>query len=158
MINNNNNNNNNNNCRGDVLGIVARVRPGRPLNFGLISDGTRLFYSQKHSHSLLFSGYREDFLGGPIGRGVKLTSHLWAVPRLRMTGGLPPLPVYTFMTFTGWSLSFHLFQVPAIVVRGKKASFETASLTSFIALPYSCAYVSRNFTDLCKNVLIQYFC
>ena len=55
-----------------------------------------------------------------------------------------------FHDFHRANLIFSFIQVLAIDVRGKKASFETVFLTFFISLPYSCVYVSRSFTDLCK--------
>jgi hypothetical protein len=34
------------------------------------------------------------------GRSVTLTSHLYLVPKLRMSGGIPPIPLYVFMAWT----------------------------------------------------------
>jgi hypothetical protein len=36
---------------------------------------------------------------GQSGRGVKLTTYLHIVPRLRMTGAIPLLPLYAFMAW-----------------------------------------------------------
>ena len=36
-----------------------------------------------------------------IDRSVKLTTHLHSVPRLRMSGGVPVLPVYDFRASQG---------------------------------------------------------
>jgi hypothetical protein len=41
---------------------------------------------------------------GQSGRGVKLTTHLYLVPRSRMRGATPPLPQYVFMA---WCLVKH---------------------------------------------------
>jgi len=40
------------------------------------------------------------------GRGVQLTAHLHPVPRLRISGDVPPLTVYLFMAWTVKILSF----------------------------------------------------
>jgi len=39
--------------------------------------------------------------GGKSGRDVRLTSHIRLVPGLRMSGAVPPLPIYAFMACTG---------------------------------------------------------
>jgi len=49
--------------------------------------------------SLLSNGYRGFFPREQSGRGVKLTTHLHQVRRLRMCGAIPPLPQYAFMTW-----------------------------------------------------------
>lgn len=41
-----------------------------------------------------------------IGRGVKLTIHLYPVPRLRMSEAIPQFPLYDFMVWTGKPLPF----------------------------------------------------
>jgi len=43
--------------------------------------------------SLLSSGYRGLFSWVQSGRGVKLTTHVHLVPRLRIRGARPPLPL-----------------------------------------------------------------
>jgi hypothetical protein len=47
---------------------------------------------------------KEAFSRGLGGRGVKLTTHLRPMPRLRMSGTLPPLPSI-FVALTGTALS-----------------------------------------------------
>jgi hypothetical protein len=47
--------------------------------------------------SLLSNGYQGLCPWGQSGRGVKLTTHLHLVPRLRMRGAVPPLFLYVFM-------------------------------------------------------------
>jgi hypothetical protein len=88
-----------------------------------------------------------------------MTSHLCVVPRLRMTGAIPSIPLYAFVTFTASTLPFHLFQILAVRAGGKKWNFETAFLICCIAFPYS-NYVSfsRSFSDLRRNILVQNFC
>jgi hypothetical protein len=52
--------------------------------------------------------------GPPSGRGVKLTTHLHPVSRLRMSGAIPPLPQYFFMAWclgTRSTLPLHLYQI-----------------------------------------------
>jgi hypothetical protein len=44
------------------------------------------------------------FPGGEAAVGVMLTSHLQLVPRLRMNGAIPLLPLYAFMAWTGEEL------------------------------------------------------
>jgi hypothetical protein len=40
------------------------------------------------------------------GLGLKVTTHLYLVPRFRMSGALPLLPIYTFITWTGYTLLY----------------------------------------------------
>jgi hypothetical protein len=40
------------------------------------------------------------------GQGVKLTTDLYLVPRLRMNGVIPLLPLYAFVAWTGKTLLF----------------------------------------------------
>jgi len=49
--------------------------------------------------SLLFGGYR--------GQGVKLTTHLHLVPRLRTSGAIILFSLHVFMVLTGTSLPFY---------------------------------------------------
>jgi hypothetical protein len=46
------------------------------------------------------------FSGGISGWDVKLTTHICVVPRLRMSGGAPLLPLYTFTAWRGKTLPF----------------------------------------------------
>jgi len=39
-----------------------------------------------------FMGTRGSFPGGKAAGGVKLTTHVYLVPRSRMCGAIPPLP------------------------------------------------------------------
>ena len=47
-----------------------------------------------------FSVYQGSFLGVNC-RGMKLTTHLHLVPRSRMSGAIPLIPLYAFATQTG---------------------------------------------------------
>ena len=69
--------------------------------------GKKFFASLKRSGRLwhppptrLFHRYREVFPGGKSGRGVKLTTHLHLLPRLRMSGVIYPLPICLFGVHT----------------------------------------------------------
>jgi hypothetical protein len=50
--------------------------------------------------SLLYSGYRLLFPWG-----VKLTTYLHVVPRLRMRGAIPPLPQYVFIAYVSTGIT-----------------------------------------------------
>jgi len=43
--------------------------------------------------SILYSAYRELFPSGQSGRGMGLNTHLHLMPRLRIRGAIPPLPI-----------------------------------------------------------------
>jgi len=56
---------------------------------------TSLYFAVVHKHQFirkLVTGWQGLFLWGESGRGVKLTTHLLQVPRLRMRGAIPPSP------------------------------------------------------------------
>jgi hypothetical protein len=72
--------------------------PGRPKTF---------FSSPKDPPSLLFLWYRGSFAGLQTA-GRKLTTHHHLVPRLRMSGAIPLLPLYAVMARAGTTLRFHL--------------------------------------------------
>jgi hypothetical protein len=57
--------------------------------------------------SLLFSGYQDSFLGAKWLRH-EVTTHYCLVTRLRMTGAIPLLLLYTFMVWKG-KTTFFLF-------------------------------------------------
>ena len=42
--------------------------------------------------SFLLKAYQTLFPGVEIGRGARVTAHLHLVPKLRITGAIPPLP------------------------------------------------------------------
>jgi len=58
--------------------------------------------------SLLSNGYRSSF-AGISGRGVKLTTYLHLMLRLRMSGAIPLLPLCVFKAWTGTTLPFDLY-------------------------------------------------
>jgi len=45
------------------------------------------------------------------GWGVKLSDHLHLVPRLRISGAIPLLPLYAFMVLTGKKFTFYILPV-----------------------------------------------
>jgi hypothetical protein len=49
-------------------------------------------------HSLIFNGYRGSF-PGQKGWGTKLTAHLLLVLWLRMSGAIPLIPIYAYITY-----------------------------------------------------------
>jgi len=49
----------------------------------------------------VLSGFRCSFSKVNSGRSVKLNTHLHSVPRLRISGGVPVLPVYAFRASQG---------------------------------------------------------
>jgi hypothetical protein len=55
---------------------------------------------------LLFNGYREFLPRLCSERGVRLTTHLHRVQRLRMSGAIPLLPLYAFMVCKGHQFTF----------------------------------------------------
>jgi len=65
--------------------------------------------------SHLSNGHRRLFSSGKSGRGVKLTTHIYIQPRLRMRGAIPPLPhtsswcsaLLSTGVFTAWCLVKH---------------------------------------------------
>jgi len=83
--------------QGSLVSIEIKLGVGR-LGFnsrqGQLCD---IFPSPSRPHwywgppSLLYSGYRGLLPRGWSGRGAKLTTHLHLVPRLRMSGAIPPL-------------------------------------------------------------------
>jgi len=56
--------------------------------------------------NLLFSGNHHFFPPWLSRQVMKLTTHLHLLPRLRMTGAVPLLPLYPSMAWTGKTLSF----------------------------------------------------
>jgi hypothetical protein len=51
--------------------------------------------------SLLYNWYGRFFQESKSGREVKLTTHLYLVPKLRMSGVIPLLPLYALLAGTG---------------------------------------------------------
>lgn len=62
------------------------------------------------SPTLLFNVYRV-LCREKSGRNMKLTTHLYLEPKLRMSGGIPSLPLYVFMTWLQKTLSICLFKL-----------------------------------------------
>jgi len=51
--------------------------------------------------SLLDNWYHGLFHRGYSNQGMKLTTHFSLIPRLRLSGAIPLLPLYAFMACTG---------------------------------------------------------
>jgi hypothetical protein len=62
------------------------------------------------SPTLLFNVYRV-LCREKSGRNMKLTTHLYLEPRLRVSGAIPSLPLYVFMTWPQKTLSICLFKL-----------------------------------------------
>jgi hypothetical protein len=80
--------------RDSSVGIATRLRAGRSGFLGFISCGGWTFFSAPPRPlrlwgppSLQSNGYR------------RLTIHLHLVPKSRMRGAIPPLPLYVFMAW-----------------------------------------------------------
>jgi len=82
-----------------VVGIVSSY--GRRSEFRIPSMNKRFFSSKTVQTGS--GAHRASYSvgNGVTSRGMKLTTHLHLVLRLRMSGAAPLLPVYTFMAWTG---------------------------------------------------------
>jgi hypothetical protein len=75
----------------DSVVIATRLRDGRSR---VRIPADRLW----DPTSLLLNGYRRFFPGGKVGgRDAKFPVHLNLVPKLRMSGAIPPLPPHACM-------------------------------------------------------------
>jgi hypothetical protein len=99
---NNNNNNNFINCVATSSGSNCQrfEYPQRKEMF-LLST-TTLNGSGNQPASLLLKKYQS--CDGDNSRGVKLTTHLFQAPTLRMSGAIPLLPLHDFMECKGTTL------------------------------------------------------
>jgi hypothetical protein len=95
-------------------GMVQWYRPGLRVGWGFDSwQGLKLFsHHRVQTTDLLSNGYQELLLWGQSCRGVKLTTHLHLVTRLRMRGAILALPQYAFITWYSLKIKhrdkFHL--------------------------------------------------
>jgi hypothetical protein len=78
--------------RNSLVSIVTRLWSGRPGFDSRQEQEFFLFATAFRQTSLLFNEEREIFTWVKGVRGVKLTTHLHLVQRLRMRGAIPPLP------------------------------------------------------------------
>jgi hypothetical protein len=107
---------------GSIVGIVTSCRLD---SLGSSSGRERKCLDWLWSlPSLLFSGYQGSFLG-VHGQGMKLTTLLHLVPRLRMNGAVPLLLIYAFIAWTRKTLHFciNLDEFIKWVVRIKRGIF-----------------------------------
>ena len=76
--------------------------PVRNIDFSLL----RNVQNGSGSHLASYSMGTAVLCGGQSGRGLKLTTHLHPLPRLRMNGVILLRPLYAFMAWTGKSSPF----------------------------------------------------
>jgi hypothetical protein len=102
--------------RTGVFGIATRLLTGRSGVQFLVQERDSIFNFMifcllrsvqtgcgPHTASSVGTGVLSR---GYSGRGVKLTTHFYLIPRLRMSGAVPLLRLYTFMAWTGRTLPF----------------------------------------------------
>lgn len=89
-----------------VFGMVARLWAGQLRNRGLIPCWGKGIFILSYIQT---SCGTHPISCSMIAIGVKLTIHLYPLPRLRMCGARPPLPPYALMTCTGTDLCFYRY-------------------------------------------------
>ena len=83
--------------------------------------GEKYFFSPNHpfqlwgSPSLIFSMCQQPFPQGSNSWGMKLATHLPIVPSLRMSGAIPMLPLFAFMSWKGTLHFCFYFSVTCIL-------------------------------------------
>jgi hypothetical protein len=94
-----------NKIRFSTLSLETRLQTGRQgfsyrqwqwCYFFLFATASRLALSPPN---LLSNGFRWLLPQGQCGRGMKLITHLYLVPRLIMCGAIPPLSQYVFVAW-----------------------------------------------------------
>jgi len=98
---------------------VTRLQAGRPRNISSITGkGNRLFCSPKSSDrlwgpaSLLLNAYQGLFLQVQSGLGLKLPNYRYQAPKLRTSGGIPPLPTDLHVEhMNGLTSIFQVFKI-----------------------------------------------
>jgi hypothetical protein len=93
--------------RGSSVTIVTRLRASRSEVIILLGAKFSSILQNFQTSSggppnFLYNGHRRSFPG----RVVMLTIHLHLVPRLRMSGAMPLLPLYAVMVWVGKPLPF----------------------------------------------------
>jgi hypothetical protein len=84
--------------RSNVVGIATRLRAAL---FGVqVLVGGRDIYFLQNVKTGSYSVGTGTLTRGHIGQGVKLNTHIHLVPRLRMSGAVPLLPLHAFITWT----------------------------------------------------------
>jgi len=99
---------NDNRSRVSVTGVVSRIRVGQPKNCGSILGRGKLSSFSitcpdwiSCSPSFLHNVYLQLLPWGQSGRDVSLTTYLELMPKLRMSGAIPP-----FSHMPSWSKNF----------------------------------------------------
>jgi hypothetical protein len=120
--------------------MIGDSRPGRGWEFSSSpSRPDRLLGPP----SLLSNRYQGLFSWGLSGRGVKLTTHLHPVPRLRTHGAILPLPQYAFISWCSVKKRKH----------GDNWVCKITPLFCFLKLRYEIHATISNFSFLTMNSL-----
>jgi len=128
-----------------IVGLVTCCRlDGLGANLGKDRKCPDLLWGLR---SLLFSGYQCFFLG-VHGQGMKLTTHIHLLPRLRMSGAVPLIPIYAFVAWTGKILHFcvNLDELKMDCQISKK----NVSFHKLTALSYECL-ICQNVVGICQD-------
>jgi len=86
--------------------IYTRTRAG--MSEVRIPIGAKYFFLHQKSRPVLGPSQPRFIFLGQNGRGVMLTTHLHLVPRSRMSGAVPLLPLFNSMAWIGTFLTFLL--------------------------------------------------
>jgi len=86
----------------DPVYLLTKLWDGR-LNSGIGSEIFLLFQTSRNygAHPASYSIVNWTILCGQGGRGINLIPHLHLAPRLRVSGAIPLLPLYAFMSWLG---------------------------------------------------------
>jgi hypothetical protein len=79
---------------GDSVGIGTRLRAGLPKNRGSVAGLVKIFFCFPKCSDWLWGppGLLSNKKNGLFRRSVKATTHFHLLPRLRIRGGILPLP------------------------------------------------------------------
>jgi hypothetical protein len=112
--------------------------PGRPRNHGPIHGRRHRFFSAVNvqtgpaDHTACYSIGNGSFSLGLSGRGMDLTTQLYAVWEMRMTGAVQPFRyMSTVRTYTQLHLSSH-------IILSKRDKFEAVSLYTAMLSIFKC--------------------
>jgi hypothetical protein len=98
-----------------------------------IPIGAKYFSLHQKSRPVLGPSQPRFIFLGQSGRGVMLTTHLHLVPRSRMSGAVPLLPLFNSMAWIGTFLSFLLsYSCSNDWLIKKKCAAEFSNLTVII--------------------------
>jgi len=144
-----------NSSRNIVAGIATEARTGQSRNRNSITvRDMRCTVIQNiqigcasHTPSHFFDGYRGLSLGGKATRGVKMTTNLQPMPRLRMNGATTPFPTWFHPVHTnGLSFTF----VDEITAAQLEKEFPLEGSLACSLVPYlPPKEISQHLTILC---------